>query len=105
MIHFRRTIQIAPGMQAEAIARSNAFNEAWKDLGVDFRTSVAITGTLGWLCQSADFESMAAYEASWAALRLNPRAVALWTMKSQEVPNGVSMFIEGTHHDEFWRDA
>ena len=62
MIHLRRSFQIPPGRQADAVARAHEWVAIhMKVTGVDVRVSVVTTGTLGRLCWSADFESMGAY--------------------------------------------
>ena len=105
MIHWRRTAQIAPGRQNDAIARGNEWVAIWKDHGVRMRISVSMTGDLGRLCQSWEFQSMEAYETVWTAFQRDPRAVALWTKRTQEVHDGVPVFVDTTMHDEWWRDA
>ena len=53
MIHFRKTVQIAPGRQADAVARAHEWVAIFKEAaGVDLRVSVVTTGTLGRLCIS-----------------------------------------------------
>ena len=56
MIHVRTTHQIAPGRQADIVARAHEWAAIFKEAaGVDLRVSVVTTGTLGRLCTSADF--------------------------------------------------
>ena len=105
MIHFRHTVQIAPGRQANAVARAHEFVAIWKDAGVDVRISVVTTGTLGTLCRSSDYESMGAREAAEAKAYGSPKGKALWAKAMQEVRDGTNPFVPGTMHDEFWRDA
>jgi hypothetical protein len=106
MIHHRRTIQIAPGRQADAVARAHEYVSIAKAAhGVDVRVSVVTTGTLGRLCWSADHESMGAREASGAKAEAHPDWIALWAKASQEVRDGTNPFVPNTHHDEYWRDA
>ena len=63
MIHRRRTFQIAPGRQADAITLLHEFNSLDKDIGnIGLRVSVVTTGTLGRIYHHADLESMAAFE-------------------------------------------
>ena len=105
MIHFRRTHQISPGRQADAVARAHEwvaiFNEA---AGIDIRISVVTTGTLGRLCFSADYESMGAMEAATRKFGADPRAAALDGKTPTGIRNGDHPFIEPSH-DEIWRDA
>ena len=106
MIHFRRTHQISPGRQADAVARAHEwvaiFNEA---AGIDIRISVVTTGTLGRLCFSADYESMGAFEALMAKGFGSPKGLALMAKHGQEARHGTEAFVSGITHDEFWRDA
>ena len=61
MIHHRRTVQIAPGRQADAVARLHEWVAIFYEAsGVTMRVSVVTTGTLGRLCRSSDYESMGA---------------------------------------------
>ena len=103
MIHLRRTLQIAPGRQADAVARAHEWVPIHKAFGVDVRVSVVTTGTLGRLCMSADFESMGAHEAAFAKAASHPDWIALWAKVHQEYRDGTSPFVPNTHHDEIWR--
>ena len=106
MIHYRRTKQIAPGRQADAVARAHEWVAIWKEAaGIDIRVSVVTTGTLGRLCWSSDYESMGAREAAEAKAYGSPKGKALWAKMQQEVRDGTSPFVPNTAHEEFWRDA
>jgi hypothetical protein len=106
MIHYRRTVQIAPGRQADMVARAHEWAAIWKEaVGIDVRVSVVTTGTLGRLCFSEDYESMAAFEAADAKAFGSLNGVALMAKHNQEVRDGTSAHIPNTFHDEFWRDA
>ena len=105
MIHLRRTLQIAPGRQADAVARAHEWVPIHKAFGVDVRVSVVTTGTLGRLCMSADFESMGAHEDAGAKANGSPKGKALWAKVHQEYRDGTSPFVPNTAHDEYWRDA
>ena len=106
MIHFRRTIQIAPGRQADAVARAHEAVAIYKKAsGVTIRVSVVTTGTLGRLCYSVDFESMGAREATGAKAEAHPDWKALWAKAQQELRDGTGVFVPNTGHDEYWRDA
>ena len=106
MIHFRKTIQIAPGRQADAVARAHEWVAIFKEAaGVDLRVSVVTTGTLGRLCFSADYESMGACEATDAKGFGSPKGLALMVKHGQEDRDGTSAFVPNTDHDEYWRDA
>jgi hypothetical protein len=106
MIHYRHTMQIAPGRQAYAMARAHEVSSTYKQAtGVDLRVSVVTTGTLGRLCLSADFESMGAIEASDAKLFAHPEWIALMAKIQQELRDGTAPVVPNTYHDEFWRDA
>ena len=106
MIHYRRTKQIAPGRQADAVARAHEWVAIWKEAaGIDIRISVVTTGTLGRICFSADFESMGAQEAAEAKAYGSPKGKALGAKSGQEERDGTSQFVPGTWHDEYWRDA
>ena len=107
MIHHRRTVQIAPGRQADAVARMHEWVAIWKEAaGIDIRVSVVTTGTLGRLCVSADFESMGAREAAEAKAYGSPKGKALWAKAMQEVRDGTNPFVNNpnnTPHEEYWR--
>ena len=106
MIHFRKTVQIAPGRQADAVARAHEWVAIFKEAaGVDLRVSVVTTGTLGRLCFSADHESMGAKEAVDAKGFGSPKGQALSAKQKQEEHHGTSSWVPGTFHDEYWRDA
>ena len=106
MIHFRRTHQIAPGRQAEAIALAHEYVAIFKQAtGIDVRVSVVTTGTLGRLCYSADYESMGSQEAAGAKANAHPDWIALFAKAQQEFRDGTNPFVPGTSHDEYWRDA
>ena len=106
MIHFRRTVQIAPGRQADAVARAHEWAAIHKQAtGTDWRLSVVTTGTLGRLCFSADFESMGAQEVIAAKAGAHPDWKALGAKHGQEHRDGTSMYVPNTRHDEIWRDA
>ena len=104
MIHWRRTDTIAPGRQADAIARGHEWVAIWKEAdGIDVRVSVVTTGTLGRLCTSSDYESMGAREAAVAKASGNPKAKALMAKQSQEMRDGTWPFVPGSIHEEIWR--
>ena len=105
MIHYRKTIDIAPGRQGEAIARAHEWAALAKDHGITIRVSVVTTGTLGRLCMSADFESMGAREAAFAKADAHPDWIALWAKVHQEYRDGTAPFVPNTAHEETWRDA
>ena len=105
MIHWRRTVQIAPGRQAEAIARDREWQPLKTEHGLKHRTTLVTTGTLGRLCWSHDYESMAAMEAEVDKLGADPRVIALLAKVSQEHRDGTSPFVHDSYHDEIWRDA
>ena len=106
MIHHRGTHQIAPGRQADAVARAHEWVAIFKEAtGVTIRVSVVTTGTLGRLCASEDYESMGAVEALWAKGFGSPKGLALRAKAQQEFRDGTSPFVPDTFHDEFWRDA
>ena len=104
MIHQRRTVQIAPGRQADAVARAHEWVAIFKQAtGIDIRVSVVTTGTLGRLCYSADYESMGASEAAGAKANAHPDWIALWAKVSQEWRDGTNPIVPNTGHDEIWR--
>ena len=106
MIHFRRTQQIAPGRQADAVARWHEWLAIYKKAtGIQGHVSVVTTGTLGMLCFSADFESMGAREAADAKWQASPATQALGAKQQQEVRAGTCAQLTETFHDEIWRDA
>ena len=104
MIHFRRTLQIAPGRQADAVARIHEWFAIYKEAaGIQGHVSVVATGTLGRLCVSADFESMGAQEAADAKAEAHPDWIALGAKSEQEDRDGTSAFVPNNAHDEIWR--
>ena len=104
MIHARYRIQISPGRQADAIARMKDYTAIFKrETGVHVDVSVVTTGTLGWACFSADFESEGAREAADAKAVAHPDWIALGAKSEQEDRDGTSAFVHGTAHDEIWR--
>ena len=104
MIHVRTTHQIAPGRQADAVARVHEWVAIFKEAaGVDLRVSVVTTGTLGRLCYSVDHESMSAWEAANAKGFGSPKGLALLAKQQQEQRDGTSASVPNTAHDEFWR--
>ena len=106
MIHLRRTVQIAPGRQADAVARAHEWAKTYKDsTGIHIRVSVVTTGTLGKLCLSVDFESMGARQASDAKWQASPATQALGARQGQEVRAGTCAQLTETFYDEIWRDA
>ena len=106
MIHVRTTQPMAPGRQADAVARAHEWVKTYKDsTGIDIRVSVVTTGTLGRLCYSVDWESMGAREASDAKWQASPATQALCAKHSQEDRDGIDAFVPNTAHDEYWRDA
>ena len=97
---------MAPGRQADAIARGHEWVAIWKEAdGIDVRVSVVTTGTLGRQCTSVDYESMGAREAAVAKASGNPKAKALMAKQSQQMRDGTNPIDLGSIHKEFWRDA
>ena len=106
MIHHRGTHIMAPGRQADAVARAHEWVAIFKEAAsVDIRVSVVTTGTLGRLCVSEDYESMGAFEAAIAKGFGSPKALALIAKQDQEERDGTFPFVPNSFHDEFWRDA
>ena len=106
MIHLRRTHQIAPGRQADAIARAHEWVTLWKEAtGTDVQVSVVTTGSLGRLCFSVDYESMGALEHDQATGLSSPKASALNAKQEQEDRDRTAPFVPNTVHDEIWRYA
>ena len=104
MIHFRHTVQIAPGRQADAVAQMHEFLAIYKKAtGIQGHVSVVTTGTLGWLCLSADFESMGAREAADAKWQAHPDWIALGAKQRQERRDGTAPFVPNIAHEETWR--
>ena len=104
MIHARYRIQISPGRQADAIARMKDYTAIFKrETGVHVHVSVVTTGTLGWACFSADFESIGAKDAADAKANAHPDWKALGGKQEQEVRAGTCAQLTETFHDEIWR--
>ena len=104
MIHHRRTVQIAPGRQADAVARAHEWVSIAKAAsGVEYRVSVVTTGTLGRLCWSADYESMGASEVIGAKSNAHPDWIALGAKQNQDERDGTAPYVPNTWHDEYWR--
>ncbi|MCX5987006.1 MAG: hypothetical protein NTX54_10980 [Chloroflexi bacterium] len=97
---------MAPGRQADAVAREHQWVAIWKEAtGIDVRVSVVTTGTLGRLCTSEDYESMGAFEAAIAKGFGSPKGLALKAKHGQEDRDGTAVWVPNSYHDEFWRDA
>ena len=105
MIHFRRTHPISPGRRSDAVLLVHEWAALWKDAGVDLRVSEVITGTLGRMCGSADFESMGAFEVALAKMLASPKAQVFYEKFQQMERDGTCAYIPNTAHEEFWRDA
>ena len=106
MIHFRHTVQIAPGRQSDAVARAHEWFAIYtKATGIQGHVSVVTTGTLGRLCLSADYESMGAREAAGAKANAHPDWIALGAKQNQEFRDGTAPIVPNTQHEEYWRDA
>jgi hypothetical protein len=105
MIHRRMTVQIAPGRQADMLGRIKEFEQIWQEHGVTMRIQLVTTGSLGRICFSADFDSMAHWEAIIATIDADPRVKALDAKGTAEILRGELFFVPGTWHVEFWRDA
>ena len=106
MIHFRHTWQIAPGRQADSVARAHEWVATLKQAtGIQAHVSVVTTGTLGRACVSADFESMGAMEAAFAKANAHPDWKALDAKETKEDRDGTASSVPGTAHQEIWRDA
>ena len=106
MIHFRRTVHISPGRQADAVARVHEWLKIHRtSTGIEGRVSVVTTGSLGRLCISVGFERMGAKEAADAKANAYPDWKALGAKQDREQRDGTAPFVPGTTHDEFWRDA
>ena len=104
MIHARYPVQISPGRQADAIARMKDYTAIFKrETGVHVHVSVVTTGTLGWACYSADFESMGAKEAADAKANAHPDWKALDAKGTKEHRDGTSAFVPNTIQFEAWR--
>ena len=105
MIHYRRTHPISPGRHADGVLLAHEWAALWKDAGVELRVSEVITGTLGRVCGSADFESMGAFEAARTRMEASPKAQAFYNKFQKKARDGTAALIPNTAHDEFWRDA
>ena len=106
MIHVRRTVQIAPGRQADAAARTHEWVAIFKEApGVTGRAAGVTTGTLGRLCLSSDYEDMGAREEVSKKGFGSPKGQALMAKTQAEYRDGTSSWVPNTLHDEFWRDA
>ena len=104
MIHHRRTVQIAPGRQADAVAQMQEWVAIWKEVaGIDVRISLVTTGTLGRMCASADYPSMGAFEEAMAKVGASPAGKTLNGKQEQEMREGTYSRVPNTAHDEFWR--
>ena len=106
MIHHRRTIQIAPGRQADAVALGKEAGAYWKEAtGIDVRVSVVTTGHLGRICLSGEYESMGAFEDAMVKARAFPAFKTLWANENAWQRDGTHPWHHSTAHDEYWRDA
>ena len=106
MIQYRRTFQISPGRQSDAIDFMREFASDYEHVtGVHVRMTVVTTGTLGRICHSADYDSMSAWEAAETKMWADPKGVELSRRFRLHQGDGTSPFVPNTWHDEFWRDA
>ena len=105
MIHFRTTVQIAPGRQADMVGRMHEFGLIWKAHGVTMRSSLVATGNLGRFCVSTDIDTMAQWEAIKAKVEADPLWIALSAKGTAEIVRGELFFVPGSIQEEFWRDA
>ena len=104
MIHARYRIQISPGRQADAIARMKDYTAIFKrETGVHVDVSVVTTGTLGWACFSADFDSEGAREAADAKAVAHPDWKALDAKGTKEDRDRTSPLVPRTMQFEAWR--
>ena len=104
MIHARYRIQISPGRQADAIARMKDYTAIYKrETGIHVHVSVVTTGTLGWACLSADFESMGAKDAADAKANAHPDWKALDAKDTKEHRDGTHPHVPNTMQFEAWR--
>ena len=62
MIHFRRTLQIAPGRHDDAMVRSRELEAIWTDLGIVHATTTEVTGNCERLLWTKHWDSKDAYE-------------------------------------------
>ena len=106
MIHWRRTLQINPGRQSDAIDFGLEVTSAYQQVtGVHARLTVVTTGSLGTICHSADYDSMSAWEAAETRMWADPKGIELSRRFDLHQGDGTSPFVPGTMHDEYWRDA
>ena len=104
MIHVRRTHQISPGRQADAVSRMHEWVAIFKEAaGIVIRVSVVTTGTLGRICSCEDVDGLAAKEAADTKAFGSPKGKALITKSDQDERDGTASFVPGTANDEFWR--
>ena len=104
MIHARYRIQISPGRQADAIARMKDYTAIFKrETGIHVHVSVVTTGTLGWACFSADFESIGAKDAADAKANAHPDWKALDAKDTKEQRDGTHPHVPNTMQFEVWR--
>ena len=104
MIHARYRIQISPGRQADAIARMKDYTAIYKrETGIHVHVSVVTTGTLGWACFSADFESIGAKDAADAKANAHPDWKALDAKDTKEQQDGTHPHVPNTMQFEAWR--
>ena len=97
MIAFYRSVTIDSGKQVSAMAFAHEIAAYVRDKhGVDIRIGVPIGGNpnrVGW---SAQYENLAALEASQTKMLSDPKYLEL-------VAKGQQNFIPGTAYDEIWR--
>ena len=100
MIHVRRTHQISPGRQADAVSRMHEWVAIFKEAaGIVIRVSVVTTGTLGRICSCEDVDGLAAKEAADTKAFGSPKGKALMAKHDQKLRDGTAAWVPGTWHD------
>jgi len=106
MIQHRRTVHIAPGKQDAAIIHAHEWANLWGKVDKHpFRVQIVTSGSLGRLVLSSNHESLAAFETVWKKVTALPDNASLVELQRKEGRSDVDLFVPGTAHDEFLRDA
>ncbi|HLW92594.1 MAG TPA: hypothetical protein VKS78_15020 [Roseiarcus sp.] len=99
MITAVRSVQATPGKFTEAMAFAKeiaAYIKSKHGLELEIKTQVA--GAVGRIAWVANYDSLAAYEATWNKINADPDIHKLTTKV-------VGVVVPGHSHDSLWRSA
>ena len=97
MIHFYRSVSIAPGKLGSAMTLAKEFASYLRENhGSELTVAMPIGGNpnrIGW---STTYENLGAYEAAWAKIMADQNYLEM-------VRKGSENFIAGSVRDQLWR--